>query len=390
MELYYDNIQRVISNDETINFFAYAMTPLHAVGVNAVMAYLNSKGIYLNGYIIICSHSKTGKHVSETDFFVNGNNIRIVDGEPDFKKKRSNIDKFKGKLCSVDSINHDKSKVYVTYSHIDLELYNIIKQSGREYTFFILDDGGASYVSRMHNAVSFATIYSPYNSLIKTYMHICKAVLRTLLSEYFEKKLARSKRIIDFRIFTSNLFEKNSISSPYYIEAFKKLGTEKDSFAYNQPYILINTQCFKECNMTDGIIDYNLYDKIVSIIKKYFNCIVVKPHPRELDAGEKYKDFGCEVFTRNNVTQEVLLANSTKLPVVIISISSSTLLNATGLFGIPAISLAKMLLQEDLIKETRNETLNYVKQYKDVIAFPNSFDDFEEIIRGYVHTKNTK
>ena len=143
--------------------------------------------------------------------------------------------------------------------------------------------------------------------------------------------------------------------------------------------ILINTQCLFESNMTNGIVDLKLYKDAVKIVKKYNEKILVKPHPREMNI-RKYEDIGCDLIKEMEYSQEVILSNLKEMPLCIISVFSSTLLNATGLFGVPAISLAKLMLRKNISKNMVGVLKKYIRQYDNIILFPDSWEELENLI----------
>lgn len=143
---------------------------------------------------------------------------------------------------------------------------------------------------------------------------------------------------------------------------------------------MVNTQCLAENKITDGHLDLNLYEKVVDIAREIGLSVVLKPHPRELNV-EKYKRLRIKLIP-SDTAQEAILANLEEKPKCIVSIFSSALLNAWGLFDIPAISLAKIMLKEEINEEFRRQLMDFIKQYNGVFLFPESYEKFKNAIQS--------
>lgn len=197
--------------------------------------------------------------------------------------------------------------------------------------------------------------------------------------------LKRNHNIIDNKMFlydTKEGFKRNDHINKFYCHVFYKNGDIKfrDKIKVFNNCILINTQCLVENGITDGKTDLKLYKEAIEILKNYNSNIVIKPHPREL-IPQKYMEFGCTLYMDNDKSQEVILANLENNPKAIISISSSTLLNASILFEIPVISLAKIMKNYEISYELKRELDDYIRQYKNTILFPGDFNELGEIIK---------
>lgn len=384
-EYYLDEISRLLKNKEC-NFLAFAVTPLHATGVDAAICYLRSIGVEPNGYIYVVKHTVTGSHLNESNFISLDSKIRIVYGNLFFREHQSKFVYIIELFKRVKKLDNAKKLVYIVWKETIPWIAPILKKLGYEYKYIKIDDGGGSYVSLIKNNLQQALAYRTECKFFKKITAAIKSIANSVYTVRFEKKCKLNDRIVDFRLFRyiNNTFSNNSLSVPYYVEAFKgqSIKNERD-YSIFEDCILINTQCLKESNITDGIVDLELYQKVVSIIRKFNRKVVVKPHPRELDI-QKYLDIGCTVYSDNTFSQEVILASLTKKPCCVISIFSSTLLNATGLFNIPAISLAKIMLQYNLNEDLYSQLNEFISQYSSVVFFPSSFDELADLISNLV------
>ena len=387
MQLNAGDLIEQIKYDEC-NFFACAMTYLQAIGVNASIQQLREKGIELKGYIFIVGHPITGRILSKTDFDIDGTDIKIVNFMDAYKKKF--MHPIRGRVLALrQSKKHILcDSVYIVSTVIDYRWYQILYsyKSEKKLCYIVIDDGGGSYANPFKDFLQYE-LYQRKKNLINVTKVIIKTTIWSLYNNLLRHCLKKNDSYIDNRIF--NNLKKNKLCPnekivPYYRNQFKKQGekinTEILSLCENS--VLFNTQCLVENKMIEGEIDARLYQRSISIIKELELKVVLKPHPREVNI-EKYESIGATLIPAN-VTQEALLANLDNLPKCIISIFSSTLLNAKGLFNIPVISLAKILLKEDINKVFRSQLQDFILQYEDLFWFPESMDELKKMVSTLV------
>lgn len=379
---YLEDIGILIAESKDINFVACALMPLHVIGINAAIRYLNQNGIKLHGFIIVFEHSITGRHISKEDFIIGDNKITVCDGVMKWKYNKGI--KFKA-LASIPSF-HKRSTLtpfYYINSYPNTIIFNYISRMGYKTVWVQIDDGGASYVSRTRDAYELALLYIKDRNIIIRHIKIIIQVINGIFQDYCAKMLSNTGGRIDFRLFdeTQKTQRANPTSIKFYKEAFKRaFHGNLDTLKCFEGCILINTQCLEECNLVDDEIDYRVYKAAISNIKDIGNNIVIKPHPRELNV-DKYKALGVAVYDKYDCTQEVLLSCLEESPICVISIYSSTLMNISGIFDIPAISLAKIVLKEKpnpILKKVLEE---YIEQYGNAVHFPESYDELTALIR---------
>lgn len=382
---YCEQIIEEIVHDDKINYIAFAITKFHAIGVMSSIQYLKSEGIHLNGKIYIGEHAITGCHLQKEDFLFDDSisNISVCFGESTFRLRRGLIPKYNSYFSRIIK---SYRRVYIVCVNPLFGLVEELKKYGIECVLICIDDGTATYLNPYIASLQYCETQRKNNEL----SHIIYkgvSLLKTCLITRRKKQFINNNRLIEFYLFheCDGMLKRNDKYAKFYLEALK-MHNKAEDIEQLHSCILINTQCFKECNLTDGIVDLILYKKAINIIKKYNSNIVIKPHPREVGYA-KYSEMNCVVLEKVNNTQEEMLASldSNDLPKCIISVSSSTLLNASGIFGIPAISLAKIFQNEDISSGMRDNNNDYIKQYANMIQIPNNFEEFEQLIKLYCH-----
>ena len=389
----FEELFELIKNNDDCNFFAYAASIHQANSIDATIAYLESKGIKVNGYVLMVPHGTTGKVVT-ADKFVNSNpNIKYFDydnssGNCSLLKKIMAKFVFMYKNLLDNNNNYTNFYVAVRNLHYDwiYRLKKIIPK--RNLYFIILEDGVGSYADYFDNSLlfiqrTFDNIYSL--RYYYTYLRFCLGYF----FEFINKKIIEKKRnLIRSTIFIKKLendrvkLVRNKSMSRFYQDVFKKFGSKipYEKLKIFDNCVLINTQPLNSNNVTDGIIDFEVYQKTVDILKNLGFSVVIKPHPRELDY-KKYEKLDCLVFDDNTYTQESILANVVSKPKCIISIYSSTLLNAKGIFNIPAISLAKIMLKEKIDNMFKKQLEDFIDRYKDLFFFPDTYEEMYDYLK---------
>lgn len=386
----------LLKKNPRCNFIAMAITPLQAIGIDAVVSDLRDKGVPLNGYVLMMAHPETGHVLSRKNFNADYKGIEIIALDHTFKKKqgliRNNQIKIKG--LSYTKNTHDGNTVYLVWTEIFTDLLYVLSKTNPDdnVVFVQIDDGAASYIGDFQLRLSNLQSGVGYDmrKMITTYL---KAGYYAFFSMIMKQNLKKNGRYINGTIFNKkkingiSRLEPNQEIISYYVNAFEMQGSIHDEAMRFEGSIIINTQCLAEGNITDGVIDLKVYKILADCIDDLGEHIVLKPHPRERDI-EKYEKLGWDLIHDLSIPQESILANLDRKPKCIISIYSSTLLNAYGLFGIPAISLAKMMLQEDVSKTLKKELKRYIKMYEGLFYFPEDKEGLREIIKGIL--KNSR
>ena len=373
------------AENEQANFYAYGLTPLQAIGIDAVYNKLQSNNHQLNGFVIIGSHPITGKLLDKETFSLKNENIRFI-----FSDLNVTNNPIRDRLIAIklSASKTKKNKVFVICSEIDYHWFSILEKRLKtsNICYILIDDGSGSYTNLFKKTLNLtlnAKHINKFNlSYIKTYIKILIRVSYIYLLMYI---LTKKGRLIDYRIFkySHNQFNRNNDISNFYSEAFKAKGIKKINKEWEifNESALINTQCLMENGIINNSIDIDIYEKVVSILNDLNYHTVVKTHPREQVIARYNSLDNTYIYSDSSVSQEVILSCCEKKPKCIISIFSSTLLNANGLFNIPAISLAKIALKYDISNIFKKQLEEYINKYKSIFYFPNNYEELKELLK---------
>lgn len=306
------------------DFIALVNTPLQKVSAVAILLGMN----LCNGKIIVTKHHTTGFP----------NNAVLIEGVKfDYIFWDEKYEEFEDKGQGEHIVNRNGKPLYFLTTYFKTDIYNKISRlyPDRKIVYIIIDSGLGSYDKQR--------------------------------SEDF-KTTIESDFIIDARMYkeiNGRIVEKNKPFSDYYFDFYRCTKIDLIN-CYNlilRNSILINSQPLEEDNLLTNKTDYEFYKKIVRFGKERNIKVVLKPHPRE-NALEKYEKLGITIL-RCSCMQEVLFSQCEK-PLCLISPFSTTMINATLLFGIPSIGLTKMMKCPSI----QNVLNDFVENYNDFIFFP--------------------
>ncbi len=373
-------------NENKIDFLAYGITPLHAIGIDATINKFFVDKAALNGCILIGSHPITGTCLDEDSFNIKHKGITF------FREDIPSIihpviDRVRA--FRIAGAREKDSYLYIISSEIQYEwLLMASKQFKNSNIIYVLiDDGGGSYTNQYKDCLRIELNSNGiYQFGIKYLKTSIKFYLRTKYSVLLKKYLTSKGRFVDHRIFIYNStgFHRNTSICDYYFQQFLYRGQKKHKNSWDifEHSVLINTQCLEENGITNGEVDLNIYKTVINILKDFNEKIVLKTHPREQNLT-KYNELLSDnlmIFSDSSVSQEIILSVCKQPPKCILSIFSSTLLNAKGLFDIPVISLAKIALTYQIRDIFKEQLEDFIIQYDGLFEFPNNYNELKDYL----------
>lgn len=390
VQIGFSDVVRICNEDEEINFIGLAVTLQQANAIEAELVKRKILGKNTRGLILIVPHYKTGKLLSKDNFFDLDKEISVYSFNP--KKDRQNVYSllkerwYALKSSFLESIKDDDNRIiYVALPAINYQWLRVIEKSipKTKVVYIRLDDGGASYINQFIDGWN---MIGRDEYSISNFLMLLKLICNVSFAKILIKGLAINNRLIDNRLFNKKYgrFIRNKEIAPYYDVIYKKIGAKinPDIIKRFEGAVVINTQCLKESNITDGKADFLLYKRLVRALLEKNMKVIIKTHPRELDT-DKYERLGCDVYTDIQYSQECIIAATKQRPICIVSLFSSTLLNISSIFDIPAISVANVMRNDYIINKTCKSYLDdYIKGYGSVVEFPSSVEEIVCFVCG--------
>lgn len=397
-----DSFLGLLKNNVDCNFVALAVTPLHANAIDAAIIKLRSLGIELNGYILSIAHSKTGRIISKESFHSNLTGISVINYDANTNKKDSIIIKIKRKIEALVSFGNGNRKVYLLLTDLDERMASAIRSVyGKDTTiiFVLIEEGLGSYSPLLLRRLMWLKENSGGSPKSKIFLDVVKLLILSAYDAFYAHQYIKIGQVFDYRIFedggidkrgcTTFCLKRNEKIINNYIEAFRIGGEDIPEEIIDQfnGALVYNPQCLLEEGLADGEIEYNIYEDVCHIAKKLEIKQVLKPHPRDNNAL-RYESLKIPICYYK-CSQEALFAKCKNKPKCLISLFSSTLLNARLIYDIPCISLSKILLNKiykgditdkwGLSKVLKRHILQYSRYYD----FPEDYRELENLLDKY-------
>lgn len=370
----------LVASRPDINFLAAAITPWHALGIEAAILQMTEQGKALRGYIMVVAHNVTGTALSENNFPVAENNgIQIVCITP-----QKEIRTLKEKL----SLKYRKYKYFISLpKEKDTDIlywatplkpsYEMIPRiaevTAKKMQFIITDEGLGSYLNSAYDWWRLSFFESGLKSGIRATWNL---MIRDPFFQYSLRKrdqLQWNQLLIGKR----KKWRANNAVVKYY-QRILRVEEKSKEYDYYGKSILINSDMLFESGLIKENEDVKIYDYICQQMQKECIPVVLKLHPREKRL-ERYQAMNCRMEQKNKLAQEVILASLEKKPYCIVGTASTSLVTAKLLFDIDAISINYLM---DKTKITDKKTIfDFNDAFEDLIYMPRSNEELIDHIR---------
>ncbi|MEG1875969.1 MAG: polysialyltransferase family glycosyltransferase [Lachnospiraceae bacterium] len=371
----------LVNHQNDINFLAAAITPWHALGIDAAIYRLQQQGIKLKGYIMLMAHSTTGSAINASNFHMPDYEDIIMVTIDGSHRNRTFSDKIKNK-CSKYwyYIKHDPYDVtkplfyWATPLKPSYELIPKIAFYKPDYNiqFIITDEGLGSYLNTPYTWWKFSFLEGGVRAGLKATWSIL------IRDNYYIHRLKKRKQIQYYQLLKGKkghwVQNQEAIADYRHILAIDK---QKYDFTYYEKAIIINTDMLFESGVIKQGRDALIYQKIAHAMSDKEIPIILKPHPREKDIA-RYANINCMIEKNSSVAQENIFATLSNNPYCVIGIASTTLVTAKILFGIEAISINHLIPSKDL--NDKNVFTNFNKTFSDLLYMPKSEQELLEDI----------
>ncbi len=334
--------------EEEISILAFAITPWHALGVEACIYNIMQEESTLKGYVLIIDHPITGRALTEENFrYSQSLGIQVAalksgsTKQTIFEKTKSKVEKYSFYCFPF------RDRQYKQPMHLVMPLqpsYELIPKISKMYCNFkihITDEGLGSYLNSSLTWWKSIFIEAGIKKGILSTWHLF------LRNPYFNRVLRRFEyRKFQLLTYQNKAWVENqeAILAFRKVMAFQRVNTKSDFY---ENAIVINSDMFYACGALSGDADLEQYKKISRFAAKTDTTLVLKPHPRETKL-DRYQELGCVIDTRYELAQEAILSGVAIKPLCVIGLGSTTLVTAKLFFEIETISLNKIMGTQNL------------------------------------------
>lgn len=371
-------LAKEIGERKEVNLIAFATTPWHALGVNATIHHLKQQNINLCGYIVIMPHQVTGVGLGKENFLIEEfDDIQVVLWGRNNREKENVAEKLWRKTKEVGS----ELKYYLSYTKFRTDLRTLywlvpLKPSfqmipkmasfkSNIWTEIILiDEGLGTYLNSdwIWTKVAFQEggIVAGIRELFQN----------MIINRFYMWRLNVRKQVHYHQLFVkeNGKFVQNLVA----VESFRYVAKKQYGRMKHEQYekaVIINGDLLSEVGIIKSDADLKVYKEVCNELIEKKIPIILKPHPRFRHL-ERYNELRCEIDRNQGVALESILAGVKKKPLCIIGVDSTSLVTANILFGVKAIGISDMFLDDNLYKQKR--FTNFKRAFSDVVEFPDT------------------
>ncbi len=365
------DISTNIRSDEEINFIGRVLTPLHILGMEALILHLKEKGIVCKGYIMAIAHSETGLGISEDAFHSN-----LYEGvEPVFLSDREEP-WVSFKALYEAKKNEDSSRRFFFANPFEVELGYISQiisiRPDDKMEVFVTEEGNANYLRSPYGMNKTMIVGLGLKKSARYFFESC--IKNRLIVYYAQRKITIHEFLMLERV--NGRWTKNNFYVRSLLKILKSVRKSEDYSQY-EGAIIICPSLLYESGFLKKREDLEIYKQIRNTFGNDVKWIV-KPHPRE-KSKYIYDILNCAVDSKNRLSTEEILANLEKPPIMIIGDSSTVLVSANVLYGIKTVSINKLYKKCNLRDKHYFDGFN--KCFNGMCLMPKSFDELLEHIR---------
>lgn len=359
---------------DDINFIACAITPWHAIGVNALLKRLQDKGVKINPLFIVIQSPNKEYLLGVSSFNFETEHVYSIDYS---KKNSSKFNHITGPLHSVinflknSKLSKHQSEIYIANPwYPDFTRANWILEYNKnlKIKYCVFDEGVATYIPSSEPVLK---AFKATKSYVKAFLFIYSFYIQ---NKFLYALIKKSSNFMNMNLFikSNKALILNEVAIKYYRKILNRSispNTNIDNFSST---VLIGTMAFPR-NCIYNNEDLIFLKKLVGHIKAQGYTPVIKPHPRENDSLTHYADLNCRILDRSTALE--MLFNSKFKPKAFISFSSTSLINAKLFYDINCMSIINLLNLENFHKTYKDEMTSFKKVFTDKIFFPNSINE---------------
>ena len=382
---YGDFIKRAV-NDVNINFIAFVISPWHAISLDASLLYMKSKGVDLNGMVLISPHPKTGINVTEESFvgtnyklFIedirenkqNGIEVFCNENKESFsqfmKRRIKHLELYKFVFLGGINWTH-KEELYIIRPNYDGVYLGMNIHGYKHARFVISDEGIGSYTS------------SSTFHLVAPIGEKWRGIRRWM--NFFREEILLRRWIYAFHnIIETTIFNKSKKSLVprkevlhYYTDVLKKHVAQSysiNNFDLSSAVIIAPSVYVEEKDRYYGE-DVRVWKLICDTLYELGYELYMKPHPRDKCYATKAESWHCKVINQHGLSMEELCAISK--PKCVIGAPSTALVTASLFFDIKSICMADVVSKNLVSQKVNEELIDYKNLFGNFVLFPSSIE----------------
>lgn len=356
--------------DGDYNLVAVAITPWHAISIDALILYLQAKDIKIKAAISILPHYKTGYAINE-NYFINKCSTYYLYSYKELSKEKT----------------FDNASIIKKLKNLTKHYWCIFRDE-----FLLRNNGNLYYASSIHYATKIRkcsekqqkhVIICSSEEGVATYMGTMKASqikyrrgvgLKNIIFDMADLwyMIIHSKETC--KILKKNIWgwSVNQRIIPYYRKVFdclnEKFGCHIDKNMLSQSIIVCTTAWERDLIYKNE--DYEVLKKVCKYLEGCGYNLLLKTHPRDEFYKTKVEELGCSLLNSGGMSIECICEYCT--PKAIISFSSTALITAKIFWNIPVFCLSDMLDRQNIDPFYLNEIDCFKRTFYRQVKFVKS------------------
>lgn len=376
-----------IARRQEINFVASAITPWHALGVNAVIHKLYGEGIRLQGYVILNPHPVTGQALDIKNFLTQETEaLRYITLDYGADVRETGLAKIKRKLREY----YTELRYYGAagkrfgsrrvYWAVPLRApYSVIPKvlplnSGVDPRIILVDEGMGSYLNTNWTWLKVRFRESGWKAALQDVPYYM------FLYNYYEKRLRKRGQLEAYQtlIREDGRLIPNQRALPDYRYAAGKGGVNQSGQEY-EGAVVINADLLSQIGIIRNDADIPIYEELCRKLHNKQIPVLLKPHPR-CRQPEKYRELLCTLETESKEAQESIFAKLMQKPRMVVGVDSTSLVTASVMFGIRSASIIQLFPPGSFTEHRRFRV--FQQAFEEVLEFPKTMEELLELISG--------
>lgn len=375
------DVFRLIKEDSSINFIAVAISPWHALSVDATIAYMQAQGITLRGVICCAEHYDTGWAIDESYFLakcckkysIPAHHEPFAKYDSKWDRQINNLQEYKYVLWDWMNWQNKPLLYYICPNRPDFQLLMQMKMAGRYVQCIAYDEGVATYM----------TTLQPKPNPIKSIRDLW--LRRHYIRQHIFGNKVRSFLHKDKNTFLFNRTSKGLEVNDYILPYYREIFSQRYAMLYGKKVldishaIVICTTAWQR----DKIKNNEDLKVLIRVCKKLRNegyRLFLKTHPRDVFFTEHAKEIGAEVLDVPEMSMELLCVKTQ--PLAIIGYSSTTLVVPYVFWKIPGICLTNLLKRDNLGESYREEIDSFKSVFSNVVTYVNNDVQLCDFLEG--------
>lgn len=362
---------KIIKDNPDINFIGVAVTPWHAISVDASIAWLKDHGTDVKGICLISPHMDFG-YVTDTSAFSNAVSLkyRYKYSNNAYRLLKRKYYFYKFVFGNRYTRKHDNPFYLLSCGmSVDIGSYVYEILPHKHIRFILTEEGIGAFLGTV------VPQKLTHNNTLLSYLKYLKQKHYRSMTDY----VAKHHDILDQRMFKQKEdgeLELNKELVPYYRDSItdkaKKTIKENKIVDLHNSVLLCTTAWIR--NDIQDEEDYKVLLKVCDLLHSKGINIILKPHPRDSFFAQRAAQLHAQPL-KQSYPIEMLCAISR--PKAIIGYSSTALVTAKLFWDIPAFCLSDLMEQSKMNDYYLKETGNFKKRFRNIISFPQSLAEID-------------